>query len=70
MYEYYFKKQTKWLFFYLGLIFNAYTFKLSTSQISFLHQNQEKFHCDAVRAAEGLLGGADKVTTPLWWDKN
>jgi hypothetical protein len=27
-------------------------------------------NADAVRAAEGLLGGADKVTTPLWWDKN
>ena len=25
---------------------------------------------DAVKAAESLLGGADKVTTPLWWDKN
>lgn len=24
----------------------------------------------AVEAAAGLLGGADKVTTPLWWDKN
>ena len=24
----------------------------------------------AVTAAEALLGGADKVTTPLWWDKN
>ena len=24
----------------------------------------------AVTAAEGLLGGPDKVTTPLWWDKN
>ena len=24
----------------------------------------------AVKAAEGLLGGPDKVTTPLWWDKN
>jgi Susd and RagB outer membrane lipoprotein len=25
---------------------------------------------EAVKAAEALLGGADKVTTPLWWDKN
>lgn len=24
----------------------------------------------AVQAAVGLLGGPDKVTTPLWWDKN
>jgi hypothetical protein len=24
----------------------------------------------AVEAAEALLGGPDKVTTPLWWDKN
>lgn len=24
----------------------------------------------AVTAAVGLLGGPDKVTTPLWWDKN
>lgn len=24
----------------------------------------------AVEAAVGLLGGPDKVTTPLWWDKN
>jgi hypothetical protein len=24
----------------------------------------------AVTAAEALLGGPDKVTTPLWWDKN
>ena len=24
----------------------------------------------AVDAAKGLLGGDDKVTTPLWWDKN
>ena len=24
----------------------------------------------AVTAAQGLLGGPDKVTTPLWWDKN
>lgn len=25
---------------------------------------------EAVTAAESLLGGADKVSTPLWWDKN
>ncbi|SOD92933.1 SusD/RagB family nutrient-binding outer membrane lipoprotein [Spirosoma fluviale] len=25
---------------------------------------------EAVNAAESLLGGADKVSTPLWWDKN
>ena len=25
---------------------------------------------DAVKAAEGLLGGPDKASTPLWWDKN
>jgi hypothetical protein len=24
---------------------------------------------DAVQAAESLLGGPDKVSTPLWWDK-
>jgi hypothetical protein len=24
----------------------------------------------AVKAAEALLGGPDKPTTPLWWDKN
>jgi len=24
----------------------------------------------AVEAAVGLLGGPDKITTPLWWDKN
>ncbi|GAA4446519.1 SusD/RagB family nutrient-binding outer membrane lipoprotein [Nibrella saemangeumensis] len=24
----------------------------------------------AVKAAESLLGGPDKVSTPLWWDKN
>ena len=29
-------------------------------------QNNEK----AVNDAVGLLGGPDKVTTPLWWDKN
>jgi hypothetical protein len=29
-------------------------------------QNNEK----AVEDAVGLLGGPDKVTTPLWWDKN
>lgn len=25
---------------------------------------------EAVKAAESLLGGPDKVSTPLWWDKN
>lgn len=25
---------------------------------------------DAVKAAEGLLNGPDKASTPLWWDKN
>ena len=25
---------------------------------------------DAVKAAESLLSGPDKVSTPLWWDKN
>ena len=27
-------------------------------------------NAEAVTAAEALLGGPDKVSTPLWWDKN
>ena len=38
-------------------------------RIPFL-QNETVVNGPAVDAAKGLLGGEDKVTTPLWWDKN
>jgi len=38
-------------------------------RIPFL-DNEKLVNKDAVDAAVGLLGGPDKVTTPLWWDKN
>lgn len=38
-------------------------------RIPFL-QLERDTNLDAVKAAESLLGGADKVSTPLWWDKN
>ncbi|AQG80055.1 SusD/RagB family nutrient-binding outer membrane lipoprotein [Spirosoma montaniterrae] len=38
-------------------------------RIPFLLLERET-NADAVKAAEALLGGPDKVTTPLWWDKN
>ncbi len=31
---------------------------------------EKQTNAEAVKAAESLLGGADKVNTPLWWDKN
>lgn len=31
---------------------------------------EKQTNATAVKAAESLLGGPDKVTTPLWWDKN
>src|SRR6185312_1937649 len=38
-------------------------------RIPFLLSEQQNNEA-AVTAAVGLLGGPDKVTTPLWWDKN
>jgi hypothetical protein len=38
-------------------------------RIPFLLSEQET-NADEVKKAAGLLGGEDKVTTPLWWDKN
>ena len=38
-------------------------------RIPFL-DTEKQTNADAVTAAESLLGGPDKVTTPLWWDKN
>lgn len=38
-------------------------------RIPFLLSEQQT-NGPAVDAAVGLLGGPDKVTTPLWWDKN
>jgi hypothetical protein len=38
-------------------------------RIPFLLSEQQT-NGPAVEAAVGLLGGPDKVTTPLWWDKN
>ena len=38
-------------------------------RIPFLLTEQQS-NSSAVDAAVGLLGGPDKVTTPLWWDKN
>lgn len=37
-------------------------------RIPFLQLERET-NGEAVKAAESLLGGPDKVTTPLWWDK-
>jgi hypothetical protein len=38
-------------------------------RVTFLLSEQQN-NGPAVTAAVGLLGGPDKVTTPLWWDKN
>jgi hypothetical protein len=38
-------------------------------RIPFL-ENERSVNGTAVDAAEGLLDGPDKVTTPLWWDTN
>jgi hypothetical protein len=38
-------------------------------RIPFLDSEKET-NADAVTAAVALLGGPDKVTTALWWDKN
>jgi hypothetical protein len=38
-------------------------------RIPFL-DNERNVNADAVKEAESLLNGPDKVTTPLWWDKN
>ncbi|HEV8508695.1 MAG TPA: SusD/RagB family nutrient-binding outer membrane lipoprotein [Chitinophagaceae bacterium] len=38
-------------------------------RIPFL-DNEKVVNKAAVDAAVGLLGGPDKITTPLWWDKN
>ena len=38
-------------------------------RIPFLLSEQQN-NAQAVKDAESLLGGPDKVTTPLWWDKN
>lgn len=38
-------------------------------RIPFL-DNEKSSNAAGVKVGEGLLGGADKVTTPLWWDKN
>ena len=38
-------------------------------RIPFLLSEQQN-NKPAVEAAATLLGGPDKVTTPLWWDKN
>jgi hypothetical protein len=32
--------------------------------------SEQQVNGPAVEAAGALLGGPDKVTTPLWWDKN
>lgn len=31
---------------------------------------EKQTNAEALKAAETLLGGPDKVSTPLWWDKN
>lgn len=38
-------------------------------RIPFL-DNEKSSNSEGVKIGEGVLGGADKVTTPLWWDKN
>ncbi len=38
-------------------------------RVTFLLVEQQN-NTAAVTAAVGLLGGPDKITTPLWWDKN
>jgi len=38
-------------------------------RIPFLDSEKET-NGDEVQKAVGLLGGEDKITTPLWWDKN
>jgi hypothetical protein len=38
-------------------------------RIPFL-DNEKIVNKEAVDAAVNLLGGPDKITTPLWWDKN
>ena len=38
-------------------------------RVTFLLTEQQN-NGPAVTAAVGLLGGPDKITTPLWWDKN
>ncbi len=38
-------------------------------RIPFL-DTEKQTNAEAVTGAESLLGGPDKVTTPLWWDKN
>lgn len=38
------------------------------SRITFLDADRSR-NGNAVKAAEGLLGGPDKASTPLWWDK-
>lgn len=38
-------------------------------RIPFL-ESEKNNNATAVQAAVGLLGGDDKITTPLWWDKN
>jgi hypothetical protein len=32
--------------------------------------SEKETNGDEVQKAVGLLGGEDKITTPLWWDKN
>ena len=32
--------------------------------------SEKQTNADAVKAAEALLNGPDKASTPLWWDKN
>lgn len=36
-------------------------------RIPFLNYDRDR-NAPAVKAAEGLLGGPDKISTPLWWD--
>ena len=38
-------------------------------RIPFLQYDKDR-NAPAVKAAEALLGGPDKTSTPLWWDKN
>lgn len=38
-------------------------------RIPFL-DNEKASNAEGVKTGQSLLGGSDKVTTPLWWDKN